>query len=111
MVDASLTWEWKMPKATAAKTGGPATVTSIKKPSRYEGESKEAAFRRLGRSRFVKCVTRIRSLAFLTNRSAYAYDADQVEVLITSLRNEVDALETAFLAGLRRGKEQVEIDL
>lgn len=79
--------------------------------NQWADESKEAKFRRIGRKRFILTVNRIRQLMNLTNRSSYNYDAEQVETLIGSLRDEVDALDTAFQAGLRKGNKEVAIDL
>lgn len=86
-------------------------VTPIKKPPKYADESKEDAFKRIARGRFVKAVTRIRSLNYLTNRGSYAFDEKQIDTLIGHLRAEVDALETSFQAALRKGKSEVKIGL
>ena len=58
-------------------------------------ETKEQAFQRIGNRRLVATVKQIRLLANLSGPS-YSYTPQQVEVLINTLRDEVDKVEIAL---------------
>ncbi len=111
MVAGLATWEENMATRAKKQTEGPDNVTPIKKPPKHAGESKEGAFRRLGKDRFQKAVMRIRSLSYLANRGSYDYNEGQVETMISRLREEVDALEMAFQAALTKGQKNIDIDI
>lgn len=69
-------------------------TTTAPNPER-EAE-KSANFKRLASKRTSAAIEEIRGLVPLSNKSAYTYTEAEVTAIATALRNEVDALVTAF---------------
>jgi uncharacterized small protein (DUF1192 family) len=59
-------------------------------------ESKEDRFKRLASKRVNEALKRITLVGKLSNRSTYAYSAEQSEQVIAALRLEVDRIEAKF---------------
>ena len=59
-------------------------------------ESKEDRFKRLAEQRVPAALKRISLIGKLSNRSSYAYTDEQIQKIISSLRDEVSRVEAGF---------------
>lgn len=70
---------------------------------------KRAKFKRRAESNLNRCLYNYKQLKRCANRRIYAYDEQQIEKLLTKLRDGVDEVERAFRQGEPAGKVWVEL--
>ena len=72
-------------------------------------ESKEDRFKRLAEQRVPAALKRISLISKLSNRSSYAYTDEQIQKIVTSLRDEVSRVEAAFTRTTGGAKPQFQL--
>ena len=68
-------------------------------------ESKSEKFQRLAEARTTKAITALRSLGKLSNRSHYDYDQEQIKLIFSTLKKELDDSRSQFERHERSAKK------